>query len=90
VCGTAVARNADMNVPDVSASVNYLACSIDTRSELVVPIRDRSGAVVGQIDIDSHTPAAFGPDEEALVKGVAAELGARWADAVAAVESSAS
>ena len=80
VCGTAVARNADMNVPDVTASDHYLACSVETRSELVVLIRDSTGAVVGQIDIDSHSPAAFGAPEERLVKDVAAELGARWAD----------
>ena len=78
VCGTAVARNADMNVPDVSASDNYLACSVATKSELVVLIRDRAGAIVGQIDIDSHTRDAFGPDEERHVKAVADELGAAW------------
>jgi putative methionine-R-sulfoxide reductase with GAF domain len=39
------------------------------------------GTVVGQIDIDSHRPAAFGPPEEQLVREVAAELGARWIDA---------
>jgi L-methionine (R)-S-oxide reductase len=78
VCGTAVARNSDMNVPDVNASDNYLACSLDTQSELVVLIRDRAGAVVGQIDIDSHTRGAFGPEEEELVRQVAAELGHHW------------
>jgi GAF domain-containing protein len=78
VCGTAVARNADMNVPDVSASDNYLACSVATKSELVVLIRDRAGAILGQIDIDSHVRDAFGPDEERRVKAVADELGAAW------------
>ncbi len=86
VCGTAVARNVDMNVPDVAASDNYLACSVETRSELVVLIRDPSGAVVAQIDIDSHTPAAFGAREEALVREVAAELGARWGEVVRAMQ----
>src|SRR5262244_3723349 len=86
VCGTAVARNADMNVPDVSGSDNYLACSVETRSELVVLIRDAAEIVVGQIDIDSHTPAAFGAREEALVKQVAAELGARWVEAVSSMQ----
>src|SRR5262245_15169278 len=43
VCGTAVARNTDLNVPDVAASDHYLACSVETRSELVVLIRDRAG-----------------------------------------------
>src|SRR3954467_1622364 len=60
VCGSAVAQETDMNVPDVTQSDNYLACSLETKSELVVLIRDRQGDIVGQIDIDSHTPAAFG------------------------------
>ncbi|HUP57929.1 MAG TPA: GAF domain-containing protein [Bdellovibrionota bacterium] len=78
VCGTAVARNADMNVPDVKQADHYLACSLDTQSELVVLIRNKSGRILGQIDIDSHTPAAFGPVEERAVKKVAQELGELW------------
>jgi GAF domain-containing protein len=78
VCGTAVAEDSDQNVPDVRARANYLSCSLDTRSELVVLIRDKKGRVLGQIDIDSHTAAAFGPDEEAQVGRVARELGERW------------
>jgi GAF domain-containing protein len=78
VCGSAVANETDMNVPDVTKSDNYLACSLETKSELVVLIRDRQGEIVGQIDIDSHTPAAFGPQEEQAVKKVAQELGELW------------
>jgi GAF domain-containing protein len=78
VCGTAVAQDADMNVPDVSKSNNYLACSLETQSELVILIRDAQGHVLGQIDIDSHQRGAFGPSEEAAVKKVAEELGAVW------------
>ncbi len=78
VCGTAVAENRDLNVPDVSQSSNYLACSIETKSELVVLIRDQSGKILGQIDIDSHDHAAFGPEEESAVRKVANELGVRW------------
>ena len=78
VCGTAVARNEDMNVPDVKQADNYLACSLETQSELVVLIRNKSGRILGQIDIDSHTPAAFGPVEEKAVKKVAQELGELW------------
>ena len=44
VCGTAVARNEDLNVPDVTAADNYLACSVETQSELVVLIHDQAGA----------------------------------------------
>ncbi len=63
VCGTAVAEKRNMNIPDVTKIANYLACSSDTRSELVVLIR--SGDVIyAQIDIDSHEIAAF--DESAV------------------------
>lgn len=78
VCGTAIARNADINVPDVRTLDNYLACSVETRSELVVLIRDQKGVVVGQVDIDSHTEQAFGPAEEQFVRQIADELGALW------------
>ena len=78
VCGTAVARNEDLNVPDVTASDNYLACSVETQSELVVLVRDQDGIVLGQIDIDSHTHDAFSPSLEAAVKHIAQDLGDFW------------
>ena len=78
VCGTAVARNEDLNVPDVSAADNYLACSVETQSELVVLVRDRVGTVLGQIDIDSHTRNAFSPSLEAAVKHIADDLADFW------------
>lgn len=73
VCGTAVARGQDQNVPDVHAVPNYLACNVWTRSELVVLIR-RGALILGQIDIDSDVPDPFTPDEEAAVKQVADAL----------------
>jgi L-methionine (R)-S-oxide reductase len=78
VCGTAVAENADQNVADVRARENYLACSLETRSELVVLVKDHKGKILGQIDIDSHTPNAFGPAEYEAIKKVAQELGESW------------
>lgn len=78
VCGVAVAENKDQNVADVRLASNYLACSLETRSELVVLVRDNEGKILGQIDIDSHTPNAFGPEEEQMVKNVAEELGELW------------
>jgi len=71
VCGTAVARGANIVVEDVRLLDNYLACSAATRSELVVLIRD-GGDVVGQFDIDSDTIGAFGSDDEALLERLAA------------------
>ncbi len=70
VCGSAVAQKRNMNIPDVSKESNYLACSQETRSELVVLIR-RGDRIFAQIDIDSHEYAAFDPVSEALVQSVA-------------------
>jgi GAF domain-containing protein len=63
VCGSAVAERRNINVPDVREVENYLACSADTRSELVVLISS-GGAIYAQIDIDSHSIAAF--DEQTV------------------------
>jgi L-methionine (R)-S-oxide reductase len=73
VCGTAVARGQDQNVPDVRAVENYIACNVWTRAELVVLIR-RGNLILGQIDIDSDVPDPFTPGEEAAVKQVADAL----------------
>lgn len=73
VCGTAVAEKQDQNVADVNALDNYLACNVFTRSELVVLIR-RGDDILGQIDIDSDVPNAFGGREHADVKEVADAL----------------
>ena len=73
VCGTAVARGEDQNVPDVRSVENYLACNAWTRSELVVLIR-RGSLILGQIDIDSDVPDPFTQEEEAAVKQVADAL----------------
>ena len=70
VCGTAVAERRNMNIPDVRRVENYLACSSETRSELVVLIR--SGETIhAQIDIDSHEVAAFDDDAVEKVQRVA-------------------
>src|SRR5437899_10609006 len=58
VCGTAVATGEDQNVADVRAVGNYLACNLETRSELVVLIR-RGATILGQLDVDSDVPAGF-------------------------------
>jgi GAF domain-containing protein len=73
VCGTAVASGKDQNIPDVSAVGNYLACSLETRSELVVLIR-RGATILGQLDVDSDVPAGFGDEHHAALKQVADAL----------------
>lgn len=59
VCG-ACARTGEIQlVPDVDAFPDHIACSSSTRSELVLPVRDKSGALIGVFDIDSDQPDAF-------------------------------
>jgi L-methionine (R)-S-oxide reductase len=74
ICGAAVARAETVVVEDVSADHRYLACSLETRSEIVVPIRAR-GTIVGEIDIDSHTLGAFGPEDRSFLEECADVLG---------------
>lgn len=76
VCGRAVAEERNLVVDDVRNLENYLACSLGTRSEIVVLIRD-GGDVVGQFDVDSDDVAAFGPDDEALLGHLAGLAGPR-------------
>lgn len=74
ICGAAVARGETVIVEDVAADPRYLACSIETRSEIVAPIRVR-GRAVGEIDVDSHMPAAFGPADREFLEQCAAIIG---------------
>lgn len=72
VCGTAVARGEDINVPDVTEVENYLACSPHTRSEIVVLIRDPDGGrIFGQLDLDSDRREAFGERDRRELRKVA-------------------
>jgi L-methionine (R)-S-oxide reductase len=70
VCGTAVAEKRNLNIPDVREISNYLACSAETRSELVVLIRT-GDRIHAQIDIDSHQVGAFNDDAVAMVQRIA-------------------
>ena len=73
ICGKAVAEMRDLNVPDVSQAAGYLACSVETKSELVVLIR-RHQEILGQIDVDSDVPQGFSQAEESAVREVADAL----------------
>jgi len=73
VCGSAVTTGKDQNVGDVTGRDNYIACNLDTRSELVVLIR-RGDLILGQIDVDSDVDDPFTPEEEAAVREVADAL----------------
>jgi L-methionine (R)-S-oxide reductase len=85
VCGTAVSEDRNQVVEDVREVENYLACSLHTRSELVVLIRD-SGKVVGEFDIDSDTVGAFTHEDEALLGEMGALISGRVASLAASYE----
>lgn len=76
ICGAAASSGQTIIVDDVNADPRYLACSLETRSEIVVPIV-RNGKVVGEIDIDSDRPAAFTQEDRHLLESVAQILAAR-------------
>ena len=74
ICGAAVAQGQTVVIDDVSQDPRYLACSIETKSEIVAPIR-ANGKIVGEIDIDSHSLSAFGPRDRRFVEDCAAVVG---------------
>jgi len=77
VCWTAVQRGESILVPDVHAFAGHVTCNTRSRSEVVVPLRDTAGRIVGVLDVDSEKPAAFGDVDvqglEALVSLILAE-----------------
>ena len=79
ICGAAAAEKATIIVDDVNSDPRYLACSIETRSEIVVPIMN-GGDVLGEIDIDSDRLAAFGARDQEMLEAVAALLAGRMSD----------
>jgi L-methionine (R)-S-oxide reductase len=74
ICGAAVAQRETIVVDDVNADPRYLSCSIRTRSEIVVPIWV-DGKVIGDLDIDSHTTAAFTDADRGFLEQVAEIVG---------------
>jgi len=73
ICGQALATKETFVVPDVTKEANYLACSADVRSEIVVPIM-RGGRRLGELDIDSHTINAFGGEDRGFLEAVAGDV----------------
>ena len=74
ICGAAVLSGKTVIVDDVGSDPRYLSCSIETKSEIVVPIYV-DGKVVGEIDIDSHDPAAFTQEDRVFLEEVARIVG---------------
>jgi L-methionine (R)-S-oxide reductase len=76
ICGAAAASGKTVVVDDVKKDPRYLACSLETKSEIVVPIFVH-GKVAGELDIDSHFLAAFGDEDRELVEYCAQLVGKR-------------
>ncbi len=74
ICGAAASSGQTVVVDDVNKDPRYLACSLETKSEIVVPVFVK-GKVVGELDIDSHFPAAFTSEHQELVQYCAALVG---------------
>lgn len=63
-CGMALREERTVNVADVTKDSTHIACSLKTRSELVVPIADKNGKYVAELDIDCNRLNAFNPELE--------------------------
>ncbi|HTC47905.1 MAG TPA: GAF domain-containing protein [Candidatus Aquilonibacter sp.] len=74
ICGAAASSGKTIVVDDVAKDSRYLACSLETKSEIVVPVFVK-GQVVGELDIDSHFAAAFGAEDQELVQYCAQLVG---------------
>src|ERR1700736_3287536 len=74
ICGAAASSGKTIVVDDVSKDPRYLACSLETKSEIVVPVFV-AGKIAGELDIDSQFPAAFNAEDKTLVQHCAALVG---------------
>lgn len=73
ICGQVADSKRSMIVQDVTQQDNYIACSIDVQSEIVVPIL-KDGNFVAEIDIDSHAYAPFSDEDEQFLMAISREL----------------
>ena len=80
VCWAAIDRDEPLIVPDVHAFPGHIACDSRTRSELVVPLHGPGGKVIGVLDVDSHEPDRFGPEDLEGYRQVVAVLEQAWHD----------
>jgi len=73
VCGAAARTGQVQLVPDVDAFPGHIACAASTRSELVLPVWNGAGRLLGVLDLDSNTPAAFTQTDADRLAGILAE-----------------
>jgi L-methionine (R)-S-oxide reductase len=74
VCGAAARTGAVQLVPDVEAFPGHIACSSATRSEIVLPVRDGQGRLLGVFDIDSDQPAAFDTEDARHLEAILVQV----------------
>lgn len=74
ICGTAVAEGKNLRIDDVSKVENYLACSTETKSEIVVLVR-KHDEIVAQIDVDGSEVGVFSKEDESMLESIAEKLG---------------
>ncbi|MCH8545510.1 MAG: GAF domain-containing protein [Cryomorphaceae bacterium] len=78
ICGQVAVSGQMYHASDVGQEDNYIACSIETKSELVLPIYDARGKLVAQLDIDSHEKNTFTPEVIESCEKVCAQIGKLW------------
>jgi L-methionine (R)-S-oxide reductase len=76
ICGAAASAGRTIIVDDVNSDPRFLACSITTKSEIVVPLMDGDNCL-GEIDIDSNKPGHFTTQDKAMLEAVARTVVAR-------------
>lgn len=77
VCGAAARTGQVQLVPDVESFDGHIACATSTRSELVLPVWDKDGALLGVFDIDSNQPDAFGDEDAEALAAILASVFSR-------------
>lgn len=70
VCGACARTEAVQLVDDVDAFPGHIACASSTRSEIVLPVHDGTGALIAVLDIDSDQPAAFTKDDAQQLQAI--------------------
>ena len=74
VCGTAFVTRQTLRVPDVHAFSGHIACDSESASEIVIPLSNRSGKLIGVMDLDSKKPDRFSEDDQAGLEMLAVAL----------------
>lgn len=70
ICGMAISKGETIVIADVNQAPEYLSCSVNVKSEIVVPIY-YNNSIVGEIDIDSHTISRFSPEDTKFIEDIA-------------------